>query len=101
MIKVYWTRSYPKHDDLRMLGLNPNAMMSGLRIPAPEPLLQHLDYQTFFGPVVSKCPAIVDDLKNVFVIKSPVDIQIDVDNQVNKLNVLKQERIFKFYFLMY
>ena len=65
MIKVYWTRSYPKHEDLMKMGLNPKAMMSGLRIPAPQPLLEHLDYKEFFGPVVSKCPAIIDDLKNV------------------------------------
>ena len=99
MIKVYWTRSYPKHEDLMKMGLNPKAMMSGLRIPAPKPVLQHLNYKEFFGPVVSKCPAIVDDLKNVFVIKSPVDIQIEVDNQINKLNVLKQELDFAKAFL--
>ena len=45
MIKVYWTRSYPKHGDLMKMGLNPKAMMSALRIPAPEPLLKHLNYQ--------------------------------------------------------
>ena len=99
MIKVYWTRSYPKHGDLMKMGLNPKAMMSALRIPAPEPLLKHLNYQEFFGPVVSKCPAIVDDLKNVFVIKSPVDIQIEVDNDINKLNVLKQDLDFAKAFL--
>ena len=49
--------------------------------------------------MVSKCPAIVDDLKNVFVIKSPVDITIEVDNEVNKLNVLKQELDFAKAFL--
>ena len=47
MIKVYWTRSYPKHGDLMKMGLNPKAMMSALRIPAPEPLLKHLNYQEF------------------------------------------------------
>ena len=67
MIKVYWTRSYPKHEDLMKMGLNPKAMMSGLRIPAPEPVLQHLNYKEFFGPVVSKCPAIVDDLSLIHI----------------------------------
>jgi|SRR6056300_127488 hypothetical protein len=94
MIKVYWTRSYPKHKDLQAMGLNPSSMMSGLRIPAPEPLLKHLDYQTFFGPLVSKCPAIVDDLKNVFVIKSPVDITIDIDIITKKMNITKQDLDF-------
>lgn len=94
MIKVYWTRSYPRHKDLMKMGLSHKAMMSGLRIPAPEPLLKHLDYQTFFGPLVSKCPAIVDDLKNVFVIKSPVDIQMEIDPMTKKINVTKQELDF-------
>lgn len=94
MIKVYWTRSYPRHKDLMKMGLSHKAMMSGLRIPAPEPLLKHLDYQTFFGPLVSKCPAIVDDLKNVFVIKSPVDIQMEIDPMTKKINVIKQELDF-------
>ena len=46
MIKVYWTRSYPKHEDLMKMGLNPKAMMSGLRIRS-ESLFQHPDYKEF------------------------------------------------------
>ena len=64
MIKVYWTRSYIGHEKIKGLGLNTRAMLSALRIPAPEPLMKHMDYQTFFGPEVSRCPSIVDDIKN-------------------------------------
>ena len=50
MINVYWTRSYIGHEKIKGLGLNTRAMLSALRIPAPEPLMKHMDHQTFFGP---------------------------------------------------
>jgi len=87
-INVYWTRANPGFEELENMGLKQAAFMSPMRLMAPEPLLKHMDYKAFFGPSVSKCPAIVDDLKNIFVIKSPVDIKIklghnalDVDHQ--------------------
>ena len=74
MIKVYWTRSYIGHDKIQQMGLNTKSMLSALRIEEPQPLMKHMDYQKFFGPMVSKCPSIVDDIKNVFVIKSPMAV---------------------------
>ena len=87
-ITVYWTRCNPGFKDLGASGFATDTYMSPMRYEAPVPLLKHMDYQEFFGPSVSKCPAIVDDIKNTFVIKSPVDITLkisgnkfDVDNQ--------------------
>lgn len=69
-INVYWSRSNPNWRE--------TIAMSSLRLLPPEPLMKNIDYKDFFGPEVSKCPAIVDDLKNIFVIKSPVDLTISV-----------------------
>lgn len=74
-IDVYWSRSNPICGE--------TITMSPLRFYPPEPLMKHIDYKEFFGPQVSKCPAIIDDLKNIFVIKSPVDLNIIItDNNV-------------------
>lgn len=94
MIKVYWTRSNHGHKELQKMKLHPRAMISPLRFPAPEPLLKHIDYQNFLGPLVSKCPAIVDDLKNMFVIKSPVDIDVKIFHEESKIQVDDQPTDF-------
>ena len=99
MIKVYWTRSYIGHEKIKGLGLNTRAMLSALRIPAPEPLMKHMDHQTFFGPEVSRCPSIVDDIKNVFVIKSPMDMKINIDEAQSRVNIEKQSPDFAQLFL--
>ena len=85
MIKVYWTRSYIGHDKIQQMGLNTKSMLSALRIEEPQPLTKHMDYQKFFGPMVSKCPSIVDDIKNVFVIKSPMDMKINGQSRLKML----------------
>jgi hypothetical protein len=84
-INVYWTRSNPGFQDLAMIGVSADAMMSPLRLEEPIPLLKHMDYREFFGPVVSRCPAIIDDLKNIFVIKSPVDLKIQMGKDFIKV----------------
>lgn len=84
-INVYWTRSVPSHRALEMVGASPNEYLSPMRLQPPEPLLKHIDYKNFLGPSVSQCPAIVDDIKNTFVIKSPVDVKIKIQypHQIN------------------
>lgn len=77
-IKVYWTRSVPDYAGLSMIGSSPNEYMSPMRLAEPSPLLKEIDYKEFFGPLVSRCPAIIDDLKNIFVIKSPVSIKLKI-----------------------
>lgn len=58
-----------------------------------------MDYQKFFGPMVSKCPSIVDDIKNVFVIKSPMDMKINIDEAQSRVNIEKQTPDFAQLFL--
>ena len=99
MIKVYWTRSYIGHEKIKGLGLNTKAMLSALRVPAPEPLMKHMDHKTFFGPEVSRCPSIVDDTKNVFVIKSPMDMKINIDEAKSRVNIEIQSPDFAQLFL--
>ncbi len=71
-INVYWSRSIPDTH-----GAYTHDFISPLRYYPPEPLHKHLNYKEFFGPHVSRCPAVVDELKNTFVIKSPVDITME------------------------
>ena len=99
MIKVSWTRSYIGHDKIQQMGLNTKSMLSALRIEEPQPLMKHMDYQKFFGPMVSKCPSIVDDIKNVFVIKSPMDMKINIDEAQSRVNIEKQTPDFAQLFL--
>jgi len=87
-INVYWCRSTPNMQEVLATGGGVDSFISPLRVAATEPLLKHIDYKEFFGPAVSKCPAIVDDLKNIFVIKSPISIKIEVGN--TRMNVTGQ-----------
>jgi len=96
-VNVYWTRSNPGFKDLQMIGFGPDAMMSPMRLAEPEPLLKHMNYQEFFGPLVSKCPAIVDDLRNIYVIKSPVNLKLHIGR--NSIKVENQEINFAKAFL--
>ena len=98
-INVYWTRSNPGIDDLQMIGFGPDAVLSSMRVPEPVSLLKHMDYQEFFGPAVARCPAIVDDLKNIFVIKSPVDLKLHIGMGKSTIRVVNQEMNFAKAFL--
>ena len=98
-INVYWTRSNPGVQDLAMIGFGDDALISDMRIPEPEPLLKHLNYQELFGPLVAKCPAIVDDLKNIYVIKSPVNLKLHISMNKSTIKVENQEMNFTKAFL--
>ena len=75
-INVYWTRANLRGEDYKKSGRDESNMVSPLRIFEPVPLLKHIDYKELLGPWASKCPALVDDLRNVYVIKSPFDIKL-------------------------
>ena len=96
-INVYWSRANPGFSELESLGFPSSAYISPLRIEEPVPLTKHLNYKEFFGPSVSRCPAIVDDIKNTFVIKSPVDITIDISK--SSFQVTNQDLAFAQAFL--
>lgn len=61
---VYWS-NFPDN----------NLSVSELKYFDPVPLIQELDILDFFGPA-SMCPAILDDLKKTFVIKAPIDFDL-------------------------
>ena len=89
-INVYWTRVTTQSvNELRQGGLSPYNVISPLRVFEPIPLLKHIDHKEFLGPWASKCPALVDDLKNVFVIKSPFDIKLST-GIMNSAKIEKQ-----------
>ena len=96
-ITVYWTRRNPGFKELESAGFGSDNYMSPMRYHAPVPLLKHIDYREFFGPNVSRCPAIVDDIKNTFVIKSPIDITLKIAG--NKFEVEQQTLEFAQSFL--
>jgi len=96
-INVYWCRSMPGVDELVKQGFGEDSFISPLRVQAPVPLIKHLDYKEFFGPNVSRCPAVVDELKNIFVIKSPVTLGVEVKR--DRLNVAGQSIPFAQSFL--
>lgn len=52
-------------------------LISELKYYEPERLLKRIKPVEFFGPATAKCPAMVDELKNTFAIKSPIDLHID------------------------
>lgn len=96
-INVYWTRSLPSYKNSIESGYSEETMISPLRVAAPEPLTKHINYKEFFGPAVSRCVAIVDDIKNTYVIRSPVDMKIIIGN--TRLNVEGQDLQFAQAFL--
>jgi hypothetical protein len=71
MITIYWSPIISYFDD--------SDSLSELRYSVPTPLIKEIDHQEFFGEFTSRCPAISDELKNTFVIKSPLDIDIEID----------------------
>lgn len=66
----------PSMPEITKLGNSPQGYISPVLLYEPVPLTKHIRYKDFFGPAVSQCPAIVDDIKNTYVIKSPIDITI-------------------------
>lgn len=72
MIEVYWT---PILADI------PEHYVSELNYYEPIRLSKEIDPKQYFGPVVSKCVSVVEELKNTFVIKSPIQFNATYDNK--------------------
>lgn len=70
MIEVFWTP---------MLSNIHDHYVSELNYYDPERLSKHIDPKSFFGPVVSQCPSVVEELKNTFVIRSPIKFNATYD----------------------
>jgi len=73
-LKIYWSPYYKCIDTFTEL----NDDLSFLRFHPPEPLAKHIDLQNFFGHA-SRCPAITDEVKSTYVIKSPLEFGVDID----------------------
>lgn len=52
-------------------------LISELKFFEPERLIKRIDPIEFFGPHTARCPAMVNELKNTFALKSPIDLHID------------------------
>ncbi len=75
MKTVYWASS-PETDT--------NAYISELKYSSPVNVLKDLKPAEFFGDTASKCPAIIDDCKNIFKINSPIDFSVTFNNNFTK-----------------
>jgi hypothetical protein len=72
MKTVYWA-TYP--DD--------NYFISELKYFPPEHILKDLDNKEFFGIDGGTCPSIINDARNTFSIKSPIDFNITFNDDWN------------------
>jgi hypothetical protein len=52
-------------------------LVSELKFYELERLIKRIDPVEFFGPATARCPAMVDELKNTFALRSPLDLHID------------------------
>lgn len=58
---------------------NDNLGVDELKIYEPESVIKTINPKDFFGLDASRCPAIVDEIKNTFAIRSPIDFHINYD----------------------
>lgn len=65
MITVYWA-TFPES----------NLDVSELKYFPPESVIKDLNVQEFFGPA-AMCPSILDEAKNTFKIRAPIDFNIE------------------------
>ena len=74
MSKVYWTPDTNDSPEFEIL------------FSEPESLFKHLQ-KTREGSLHMKCPAFVDFVKNIYVIKSPIDMEISVNRKDKSMQV--------------
>jgi hypothetical protein len=66
MKTVYWA-TFPVQDEFTI---------SELRYSPPESLLKDISPTSFFGQEAGRCPAIINECRNTYKIKSPLDLHI-------------------------
>jgi len=82
MTKIYWSPvTDPIPDD--KIPATPELQ---ILFSEPESLFKHLQ-KTREGSVHMTCPAFLDYIKNTYVIKAPIDMQICVNRKVGKIDV--------------
>jgi len=72
MIEVFWTPIL--YNDIK------EHYVSELNYFEPERLSKNIDNKKYFGPFLSQCPSVIDELKNTFVVKSPIKFNATYDN---------------------
>jgi hypothetical protein len=60
--------------------------ISELKFSEPESVLKDLVPSKFFGTNASRCPAIIDESRNTFKIKAPIDLDLTFDESFTKFN---------------
>ena len=73
MIDVYWSPVINVQDN--------QEFVSELKYYPPETIYKDINAREFFGLGAGMCPAIVDEAKNTFRAKSPIDFHIKFDYQ--------------------
>lgn len=78
-VEVYWTPWI--HNDI---GRNSLAHVANLIVQPPQPIISEIAKNRIGKPMYLRCPAFVGSCHNAFLIKSPVDINIKIndDNSV-------------------
>lgn len=76
MKTVYWA-SFPPQDE---------NTLSELRYKEPESLLKDLNPAEYFGELAGRCPAIINECRNTFKIKSPLDLHLTFDENFTSCN---------------
>jgi hypothetical protein len=73
---VYWAAFPAIENDVHV---------SELKYAEPVSILKDLKPQEFFGPGVSKCPAIINEARNTFKINSPIDLDITFNEDFTQI----------------
>jgi len=71
------------HSGTNKYGLEPDLYYNPVR------LINHIDAKEMLGQDVAFCPSVSTDLKNTLVFKSPVDIDIDFNEDMSDFNCRK------------
>lgn len=77
MKTVYWA-SFPPIEN--------SIFVSELKYAEPINVFKDLKPLEFFGPSVSKCPAIANEAKNTFKINSPIDLSVTFNEDFTQVN---------------
>lgn len=85
-VNVYWTRAIAP-------GSGERHFISPLRFQEPEFLHKNIDYKEYLGPALLHCPGMVEEMTKTVVIKSPVSIDLEY-NDNGQLKIHRQDPEF-------
>jgi hypothetical protein len=76
MKTVYWAK-YPEQSE---------HSISELSYRPPESILKDINPAEFFGELAGRCPSMLDECRNTFKIKSPVDLHLTFNDDFTSCN---------------